>query len=126
MINVKTHILGATGALAVALGTLTMVSLPASAGDPTAKMTEEGKKLAFDRRKGNCLACHHIDGGTAAGNIGPPLIAMQVRYQDKDKLRAQIWDATVANPESPMPPFGSHHILSDKEIDTLVEFIWTL
>ena len=29
-----------------------------------------------------------VDGGTAAGNIGPPLIAMQVRFQDKEKLRA--------------------------------------
>jgi sulfur-oxidizing protein SoxX len=81
--------------------------------------------LAVDRAKGNCLACHHIDGGEAPGTIGPPLIAMSVRYADKDKLRAQIWDATVANPESAMPPFGSHQILSDEEIDQLVEFIWT-
>ena len=25
---------------------------------------ERGKELAFDRRKGNCLACHAIDGAT--------------------------------------------------------------
>lgn len=126
MINVKTRFPGAAGALAIALGALAAVPAPASAGDQTVKMLEEGKKLAFDRKKGNCLACHHIDGGTAAGNIGPPLIAMQVRYADKEKLRAQIWDATIANPESPMPPFGSHHILSDQEIDKVIEFIWTL
>jgi sulfur-oxidizing protein SoxX len=126
MINVKTRLLGATGALAVALGTLVMFPMPTSAADQAAKMAEEGKELAFDRKKGNCLACHHIDGGTAAGNIGPPLIAMQVRFPDKEKLRAQIWDPTVANPDSAMPPFGSHQILSDKEIDTLVDFIWTL
>jgi sulfur-oxidizing protein SoxX len=87
---------------------------------------KKAKKLAFDRTKGNCLACHYIDGGTAAGNIGPPLIAMQVRFPDKEKLRAQIWDSTVANPETAMPPFGSHQILTDQEIDMLVDFIWTL
>ncbi len=71
-------------------------------------------------------ACHFIDGGKAAGNIGPPLLAMSVRYPDKEKLRAQIWDATIANEQSAMPPFGSHHILSDTEIDKLLAFIWTL
>ena len=126
MRNMNTRLLGATGALAIALSVLAMAPVPASAGEQNPKTAEQGKKLAFDRKKGNCLACHHIDGGTAAGNIGPPLIAMQVRFPDKEKLRAQIWDATVANPESAMPPFGSHQILSDKEMDTLVEFIWTL
>ena len=117
--------LAAAGTLAVALGPLA-VAPTASADGNTAKMIEEGKKIAFDRRKGNCLACHHIDGGQAGGSIGPPLIAMSVRYPDKEKLRAQIWDATIANPESSMPPFGSHQIVSDAEIDKIVEFIWSL
>ena len=34
---------------------------------------EQGKKVAFDRKKGNCLACHMIAGGELPGNIGPPL-----------------------------------------------------
>ena len=123
----KNRLMGTAGALAVALGTLTILPVPASAGDqPSAKVLEEGKKIAFSRKLGNCLACHHIDGGQAGGTIGPPLIAMQVRYPDKEKLRAQIWDATVINPDSPMPPFGSHHIISDKQMDKLVEYIWSL
>ncbi len=32
----------------------------------------EGKSLTFDRKKGNCLACHMIDDGELAGNNGPP------------------------------------------------------
>ena len=44
-------------------------------------MVEEGRELAFDRRKGNCLACHIMAGGTLAGTVGPPLLAMKVRYQ---------------------------------------------
>lgn len=85
-----------------------------------------GKKLAFDRTKGNCLACHHIEGGDLMGNIAPPLVAMKHRFPDKAKLRAQIWNASEANPVTIMPPFGKHRILSDKEIDLVTEFIYSL
>lgn len=85
-----------------------------------------GKKIAFDRSKGNCLACHQIEGGQLAGNIGPPLVAMKYRFPDKAKLRAQIYDAAKANPMTVMPPFGRHKILSDKEIDLVTDFIHTL
>jgi sulfur-oxidizing protein SoxX len=86
----------------------------------------EGKKVAFDRKKGNCLACHMIADGALPGNIGPPLIAMKARFPDKAALREQIWDPTVANPNTMMPPFGKHQILSEKEIDLITEFIYTL
>ena len=100
------------------------VSAPASAAD--ASVIDEGKKLAFDRTKGNCLACHQIAGGDLPGNIGPPLVAMKARFPDKAKLRAQIWDATRANPNTIMPPFGRFKIVSDTEIDKIVEFVYTL
>jgi len=64
--------------------------------------------------------------GVMPGNIGPPLIAMKARYPDKAKLRAQIWDATAANPHTPMPPFGKHGALSDKEIDLITEYVYSL
>jgi sulfur-oxidizing protein SoxX len=86
----------------------------------------QGKKIAFDRKKGNCLGCHQIEGGTLAGNIAPPLIAMKARFPDKAKLRAQIYDATKNNPHSVMPPFGKHGALSDKEIDLITEFVHSL
>jgi len=86
----------------------------------------EGKKIAFNRKKGNCLACHQIEGGSLAGNIGPPLVAMKDRYPDKEKLKAQIWDARKNNPNTIMPPFGPHEIISKGEIDKVVEFIYTL
>jgi len=89
-------------------------------------ITAQGKALAFDRMKGNCLACHMIEGGTAAGNIGPPLIAMSARYKTKEELRKQIFDPTVKNPETAMPPFGKHEILTKSELDQVTEFIWTL
>lgn len=113
------------------------VAIPASAvaavlailvGTPVAAATEEsstaeGKAIAFDRKKGNCLACHSIMGGELPGDIGPPLVAIQARFPDKAQLRAQIWDATAKNPNTPMPPFGRYEILTEEEIDKVVEFI---
>jgi sulfur-oxidizing protein SoxX len=86
----------------------------------------DGKKVAFDRKKGNCLACHMMADGALPGNIGPPLIAMKARFPDKAKLRAQIWDPTAANPNTIMPPFGKHRILTEKEVDLITEFVYTL
>jgi sulfur-oxidizing protein SoxX len=110
--------------LATMLGTLSLTPQMAAAAD--AKVIEEGKKLAFDRKKGNCLACHHIEGGALPGNIGPALVAMKARFPDKAILRAQISDATVKNPNTMMPPFGKHEILTDAEIDKIVEYIHSL
>ncbi|MGR8980099.1 MAG: sulfur oxidation c-type cytochrome SoxX [Gammaproteobacteria bacterium] len=91
-----------------------------------AVQTGEGKRLAFDRNKGNCLACHAIADGEDPGNIGPPLHSLKARYRSKRQLREQIDDATRFNPETSMPPFGKNKILSDDEIDKIVDYLWTL
>ncbi len=111
-------------ALAAVLGALSLSPQLAIAAD--AQVIEQGKQIAFDRKKGNCLACHMIEGGELPGNIGPPLVAMKARFPDKAKLRAQIWDSTKNNPNSMMPPFGRHAILTEAEIDKVVEFIYSL
>lgn len=87
---------------------------------------EQGRDLAFKRIKGNCLACHYIEGGELVGNYGPPLLAMKARYPDREVLRAQIWDAAIKNPDTRMPPFGRNHILTEEEIDLVTDFIHTL
>jgi sulfur-oxidizing protein SoxX len=51
---------------------------------------------------------------------------MKARYPDKSKLRAQIWDATANNPNTIMPPFGKHKMVSEEDIDKIVEFVLTL
>lgn len=85
-----------------------------------------GKELAFARHKGNCLACHEIENGESAGNIGPKLINLSARFNNKQQLREQIWDATVFNPKTSMPPFGRNKILTATEIDQVVEYLWSL
>jgi sulfur-oxidizing protein SoxX len=106
---------------------MALFSSPGVVGaEQAASVVEQGKAISFDRKKGNCLACHQIAGGDLPGNIGPPLVAMKARYPDKSKLRAQVWDATKLNSNSIMPPFGRQQILSESEIDKIVEFIYTL
>lgn len=86
----------------------------------------DGEEIAFERSKGNCLACHAIAGAEMPGNIGPPLIAMKAKFPERAVLRAQIWDATANNPISIMPPFGKHLILTGDEIEKLLDYLYTL
>lgn len=90
------------------------------------EMIALGKAVYLGKSRGNCVSCHQINDpdATQAGNQGPPIIAMKQRFPEKAKLRAQIWDATVNNPITIMPPLGKHWILSEKEIDAVVEYVY--
>lgn len=112
--------------VAVLMGGLSLAVAGPVAAAEEKSVVEQGKDIAFNRKKGNCLACHQIEGGTMPGNIGPPLVAIKQRFPDKSRLRQQIADPTQFNPNSAMPPFGRHNILSDAEIDKVVEYIYTL
>ena len=114
----------------VIAGSLILSSLLAGAAFAAeAKKEETGKDIAYNRSKGNCLACHAMPTMPDAeqpGNSGPPLIAMSARFPDKKVLRAKIWDATVSNPSTFMPPMGKHKVLTEEEIDKVVEFVYGL
>jgi sulfur-oxidizing protein SoxX len=93
----------------------------------------KGWCTAINRRKGNCLACHMVTTKKPwpaalppGGNIAPPLVSMKQRFPDKAKLKAQVWDATKNNPQSSMPPFGRHKLLSEGEIDAIVAWLYTI
>jgi sulfur-oxidizing protein SoxX len=127
MRNHPARLVTAASAVAAVLGALALAPNMAAAADSGEQsMIKQGKEIAFDRKKGNCLACHQIDDGTLPGNIGPPLVGMKARFPDKSKLRQQIWNATKANPNTMMPPFGLYHILTKDEINKVVEYIYTL
>lgn len=114
--------------VAVLIGSMSISATTALAAEEGAMPTpaDEGKEIAFDRKKGNCLACHAIEGGVSPGTIGPPLIAMKQRFPDRKRLEGQLFDATQFNPQSPMPPYGRYHILSKDEINKVIEFLYTL
>jgi sulfur-oxidizing protein SoxX len=108
-------------ALMLLIGTASL-SDPAHAQSAAA----EGQKLAFDRGKGNCLTCHEIKGGDLPGTIGPPLKDIKSKYPDRNELVAILTDETKRNPQSVMPPFGRNRILTEQEINAVVDFLQTL
>ena len=113
----------AAGAVAMLMGTASIVAPGvAHAEDLVAK----GKKVAENRKKGNCVACHQYQGAVSPGNMGPPLVAMKARFPNKADLRAQIHDPTAKNPNTVMPPFGKYEILSKDDIDAITEWVHTL
>jgi sulfur-oxidizing protein SoxX len=91
-----------------------------------ADTTDEGKRLAMERSKGNCLACHAIEDGELPGNVGPPLQGMKQRFPDREALHQQVCDATVRNPYSRMPPFCRHGILTNQEVELIIDYLYTL
>jgi sulfur-oxidizing protein SoxX len=116
----------AAGASAVVGCVLMAAAVAAGAADAPAGDIEAGKAVANDRAKGNCVACHMIPGAPSPGTIGPALVAMKARYPDSGKLHAQIYDSTVANPESAMPPFGRNRLLTEKELNDVTAYIGSL
>jgi sulfur-oxidizing protein SoxX len=108
-------------ALALWLGAVASAS-PAHAQSAVS----EGQKLAFDRGKGNCLTCHDIKGGDLPGTIGPPLKDIKSKYPDRNELVAILTDETKRNPQTVMPPFGRNRILTEQEINAIVDFLQTL
>ena len=106
-------------ALAVVALALSGASAQAQSG------AAEGQKIAFDRGKGNCLTCHDIKGGDLPGTIGPQLKDLKARY-DRNELIAIVTDETKRNPQTVMPPFGRNRILTEQEINAVVDFLQTL
>ena len=99
---------------------------PAAASAADAGILARGKEIAFNPTKGNCLACHQIDDGESPGDLGPPLVAIKARFPNKQVLRQHMWDPMENSPSTRMPPFGRHRILSEGELDLLIEYIYTL
>jgi sulfur-oxidizing protein SoxX len=87
----------AAGIAAIAV----LAGVAAHAG--TADGITAGKSLAMERNKGNCLACHRIEDGELPGTIGP-----------------------IRNPDSRMPPFCRHGILTEDEVELIVDYLYTL
>ncbi len=98
---------------------------PTAAMAVDSELAAKGKKIAENRKKGNCFTCHNYKGAHLAGNIGPPLNDVSKRLSRK-KIYDQIWDSTKANPNSTMIPFGRHEVLSKKEINAVTEWVLTL
>ena len=89
-------------------------------------MIEKGKEIFMTKNKGNCLACHAVNGVAinGPGMLGPKLQALQ--YWPEKALYDKIYDPYTTNPISAMPAFGKNGWLSDEEIDAVVAFLKTI
>ena len=112
--------------LALAVATTVCIAPGAAIAEPDAAAIEAGRAIAADRNRGNCYSCHQAEGAELAGNVGPPLMVMKVRYPDRQALYEQIADPRIRNPETVMPPYGAHGILTEDELNRVVDYVLSL
>lgn len=103
---------------------------PRKIASPISGDAANGAKLVADRnRGGSCLACHVMGpAGNAElpGNAAPDLSEIGSAGREDEWLFNYIYDARVYNPETVMPPWGSHGFFNDQEINDMVAFLKTL
>ena len=112
-------------------------SLTGKAGDAVA-----GKKLYYNRKLGNCLACHankDLGGQPFHGEIGPAIDGVADRYSE-GQLRAIIVNSKlVFGEQTIMPAFYKFHnenrtrkefhnktIMNAQQIEDLIAYLKTL
>jgi sulfur-oxidizing protein SoxX len=110
-------------------------SLTGKAGDPA-----NGRKLAINRKKGNCLACHAmpIPEQQFHGETAPSLYGVGNRLS-VGELRLQIVNSKVTNEDTMMPSFyrtfgynrplkkfAGKSILKAQDVEDIVAYLLTL
>lgn len=95
-------------------------SLTGKAGDAA-----NGRKVAINRKKGNCLACHQmpIPEQQFHGETGPALHDVGARMSEAE-LRMRLVDPKVINPDTMMPSFyktGQHRVLKKFQGKTILD-----
>ena len=105
---------------------IALLVLSGSAWGQPAASVAEGQAFAFDRGKGNCLACHTMAGGDVPSSVGPELADMKTRFPNRADLVAVVSNEQVRNPQTVMPPFLKNHLLTAAEIEKIVDFLTSL
>ncbi len=110
-------------------------SLTGKSGD-----VANGRKVAINRKQGNCLACHSLPAPEQQfhGVIGPDLRGVASRYS-QGELRLLIVNSKIANPDSFMPAFYRNTgltrvlkkwrgktILSAQQVEDVLAYLGTL
>ena len=112
------------------LATAPAPKAPRKLAAPVTGDAAKGAKLVADRsRGGSCLACHVMGQAGDAdlpGNVAPDLSEIGNAGREDEWLFNQIYDARVYNPDTVMPPWGSHGFFTDAEIGDMVAFLKTL
>ena len=107
------------------LAAMGLLAAPGARAAPSAAEIAAGRKIAFTKTLGNCVACHVIPGGTQPGNIGPDLTHIRALLPHRKDAYAMIFDAPAKKPQTPMPPFGRNHILTPAQIRQVIAFLYS-
>ncbi len=100
-----------------------LVSIPVVSVEQPKTPLAQGKAMTLKL----CQACHEFKGASQAGTVGPPFIQMSQRFPQRDRIRAIIYDPQKAiKPHTMMPPFGRHGFLDKKDIELVIDFLYTL
>jgi L-cysteine S-thiosulfotransferase len=89
---------------------------------------QQGWRIVFDQRLGNCVACHSIpnEQGKKSGiqsTFAPALDGVAARYSPA-QLRQWVVDARKINPNTMMPPFGQ--MLTPQQVTDVLAALQTL
>ncbi len=110
-------------------------SLTGKPGDPA-----QGRKLAIDRKLGNCLACHSlpIPEQQFHGETGPDLAGVGSRLTPGE-IRLRVVNPKLVNPDTMMPAFyrvtGLNRVMKDfagkpiltaEQVEDVVAYLMTL
>ena len=104
--------------------------VPRKISGPITGDAKKGAEMVADRnRGGSCLACHVMGpagGANLPGNVAPDLSEIGNAGREDEWLFNYIYDGRVYNPDTVMPPWGSHGFFDDQEINDMVAFLKTL
>ncbi len=95
---------------------------------PNTASVQQGWRILFDQRSGNCVACHSIpdEKGAKSGiqsTFAPALDGVASRYSTA-QLRQWVVDARKINPDTLMPPFAV--MLSPQQLTDVLAALQTL
>jgi sulfur-oxidizing protein SoxA len=104
------------------------VTPPQHFEQPPIGNAENGQKLVADRsRGGSCYTCHVLPGANLPGNVGPDLSTIGTWQKRTDTyLFNYIYDPRNVNPQTVMPPWGTHQVFTTEEIWDMVAYLKTM
>ena len=112
-------------ALFVALAAFGMTA--AAHAQTSASDIAAGKKIAFARKQGNCVACHSLPGAAMPGNVGPPLGPwVHGVFHGERELVKYLYDPQGKFVHTVMPEFGKNKILTERQLEQVAAYIWSL
>jgi sulfur-oxidizing protein SoxX len=97
------------------------------------KVASNGRGLQYSddpeqENGGNCYACHQLDPKEVAyGNLGPSLSGYGARGQSAAMLQytwTKLWNTHAYNVCSHMPRFGAAGILTEKQLQDVMAFLF--